>query len=350
MYKFGYIDHLPTKPKVKMWFGFHLHETLKFILEDPYHLPTQTEAVRYYAEKFDKSVFNNDTILIQSYFENGLRIIESFYNQIKEKTPQVVTIEDKFVLPLGEHYVSGVFDRVDKVTDDNFEIIDYKTGKVPNQNDVDNNLQLTFYDWAARQKWPHLKDIKLTLHFLSPDVKLSTTRDESHHQIVKEKVYKTAEKIDKGKFEPTPGPLCNYCDFAEFCPIMKDKFRKEKGEIDTILNKFLKLKIKEAKIKNEIDSIKPHIHDYLDKEKVEQLFSDLGVLSRKISQIYEYDPNIIYEILKPKGKWLDVMKIDNSKLKKILAELNLESRELDKIKKAQKLVRERKDLRAKLKK
>ena len=280
MYKFGYIDKLPTKPNEKMWFGGHLHETLKFILDDPYHLPTQAETVRYYAENFDKSVFASEGIA-QDYFENGLKIIEKFYKQITEKIPEIVSTEEKFVLPMGKHQISGIFDRVDKLRDDHFEIIDYKTGRVSDQRRLDKDLQLTLYDWAAKQKWPHLKEIKLSFHFLRPDLKMSTKREKVHHEELKNIVYKTAEQIEKEKFEPKTGPLCNYCNFAEFCPLMKDKFRKEKHDIDKILEKYLKLKIQEVEAREELERLKPHIHDYLDQERTESLFSDLGSLTRR---------------------------------------------------------------------
>ena len=280
MYKFGYIDKLPTKPNEKMWFGGHLHETLKFILDDPYHLPTQAETVRYYAENFDKSVFASEGIA-QDYFENGLKIIEKFYKQITEKIPEIVSTEEKFVLPMGKHQISGIFDRVDKLRDDHFEIIDYKTGRVSDQRRLDKDLQLTLYDWAAKQKWPHLKEIKLSFHFLRPDLKMSTKREKVHHEELKNIVYKTAEQIEKEKFEPKTGPLCNYCNFAEFCPLMKDKFRKEKHDIDKILEKYLKLKIQEVEAREELERLKPHIHDYLDQEGTESLFSGLGSLTRR---------------------------------------------------------------------
>jgi CRISPR/Cas system-associated exonuclease Cas4 (RecB family) len=280
MYKFGYIDRIPTtKPKEKMWFGNHLHESFKYILGDPYHLPTKADVIRDYAERFKKENFSTPGIA-QNYFESGLKIVEEFYAKIKEKMPPVITTEEKFVLPLGKHQVSGVFDRVDKLSDTEFEIIDYKTGKVPDQRIVDKNLQLTMYDWAARQKWPGLTNIKLSLYFPAPDLKITTIRKPEDHQEMNEIINKTAEKIENGKFEPKPGPLCNYCDFQEFCPLMKEKFRTEKKDIDEIIKKYLELKNNSNQLKNEMELLNPHIHKYLDEEKVEKLFSEKGEISR----------------------------------------------------------------------
>ena len=279
MYKFSYIDNLPTKPKPKMEFGNFLHKTLQFILDDRYHLPTLAETVRFYAENFDKSVFSTEREA-QNYFENGLKIVETFYKEIQEKTPPVMTTEEKFVLPIGKHQLAGIFDRIDKHSEDTFEIVDYKTGKVPDQQKIDKDLQLTTYDWAAKTKWPQIKDLKLTLHFLGPNIKLSTSRDKSHHQQLEEVVSKTAEKIEKGEFEPRPNSLCNYCDYQEFCPLMKDKFRKEKKEIDEIIKKYLKLKKEEQSLKEELKVLEPYIHNYLDQSGVEKLFSKLGTISR----------------------------------------------------------------------
>ena len=92
-----------------------------------------------------------------------------------------MSTEEKFVLPLGKHQVSGIFDRIDKHSDSEFEIVDYKTGRVSDQQKIDQDLQLTTYDWAAKQKWPQIKNLKLTLHYLGPNIKLTTSRDKSHH-------------------------------------------------------------------------------------------------------------------------------------------------------------------------
>jgi len=349
MYKFAYIDKLPTKKSEKMWFGNHIHQTLKFILDDPYHLPTQAETIRFYAENFDKSFFSEEKTS-QNYFENGLKIIESFYRKISEDTPNVVTTEDKFAIPMGEHTISGIFDRVDKIDEESFEIVDYKTGRVPDQRIVDRDLQLTLYDWAAKQKWPHLKNVKLSLYFLAPDLKLSTQREKKHHLELEKTVNQTADQINQQKFEPTPGPLCNYCDFAEFCPLMKEKFRKEKKQIDQIINQYLKFKAKELSANLESEKLKPHIHNYLDQTGAEKLFSDLGTISRQIIPYHQYDHKVVREILEPKGHWLDVTKIDNYKLKQILTELKLTPAEKEKIDKSKKLIRENKNLIAKFKK
>ncbi|HLC38967.1 MAG TPA: PD-(D/E)XK nuclease family protein [Patescibacteria group bacterium] len=279
MFKFQYLDRLPTKPSEKMWFGNHLHETLKFILEDVYHLPTQAETIKLYSENFDKSIFAENEVA-QNYFANGLKIVENFYSRIKKAMPAVVSIEEKFVLPMGEHNISGVFDRVDKITDNHFEIIDYKTGRVPTQDKVDDNLQLTMYDWAAKQKWPHLTDVKLSLHFLAPDLKLSTKRQKEDHQQLEETVNKTAEQISLEKFAPKPGPLCGWCDFQQFCPIMKDRFRQQKRSIDEIVLKYLELKSKESELQDKAENLTPHLHRYMDEKKVEKLFSDLGDVYR----------------------------------------------------------------------
>ena len=54
--------------------------------------------------------------------------------------------------------------------------IDYKTGKrMPSQDALNRNLQLSLYSLGLQNRWPHLKpeDIKLSLYFLKHGEKLT---------------------------------------------------------------------------------------------------------------------------------------------------------------------------------
>ena len=74
-----------------------------------------------------------------------------------------------------ENILSGIIDRIDKLPDGRIEIIDYKTGKrIASQKEADNNLQLSLYALAVKNRWPKisLKNISLSLYFLKFNEKI----------------------------------------------------------------------------------------------------------------------------------------------------------------------------------
>ena len=51
------------------------------------------------------------------------------------------------------HHVRGRVDRVDRLPDGDYELIDYKTGERRTEAELENDLQLALYRLAAREAW-----------------------------------------------------------------------------------------------------------------------------------------------------------------------------------------------------
>jgi len=86
---------------------------------------------------------------------------------------------------------------------------------------------------------------------------------------------------------------------------------------------------------NEIKSI---FNKFMDQENMERLFSDNGQINRGLVQRFKYDSTLLREILEPLGKWENVLKIDDTQLKKTIRELPLSLRQ--KIEEAKKIDKE----------
>jgi len=66
---------------------------------------------------------------------------------------------------------------MDEINKNGIEIIDYKTSrKMPSQEMVDKNLQLSIYHLGLIKRWPHISpgEVKLSLYFLEHGEKIST--------------------------------------------------------------------------------------------------------------------------------------------------------------------------------
>ena len=71
-------------------------------------------------------------------------------------------LERQFMLEIGDLKLSGRIDRIDKLPDGTYEVIDYKTGSA--NKDAKNDLQMTVYALACKEVFK-IPVSKLTFYF-----------------------------------------------------------------------------------------------------------------------------------------------------------------------------------------
>jgi len=166
-------------------------------------------------------------------FTQGIKMIQEYYQKNNPASFNIIDLETRFQIEIGTdkdtHIVSGIIDRIDK-TKDGYEIIDYKTTKkMPSQEKVDNDLQLSVYLNAFLSRYPkeieNLDRIKVSLYYLKHGVKLSSIRTLEHLEQSKQLFLDTIKIIESGKFEPVVSPLCDWCGYQNRCPMWKHKFK-----------------------------------------------------------------------------------------------------------------------------
>lgn len=94
-------------------------------------------------------------------------LLEVFWKRNKYTIPNNLMVEKMFSVQLDKHIFTGFIDRIDLVpgSDNEVEIIDYKTGKEPDP--VERSRQLLLYAEAFRHLYPGYSVQKLTLELLS---------------------------------------------------------------------------------------------------------------------------------------------------------------------------------------
>ena len=108
--------------------------------------------------------------------------------------------------------------------EDQVIITDYKTGKkMPTSQDLDYNLQLTFYFWAAQHLFPENKGVILILHFLKFNKILKTSRDKKHIDRLKKRIDNFIINVEKSDFAPRKNRLCDWCEYRHLCPLYSQK-------------------------------------------------------------------------------------------------------------------------------
>ncbi len=357
-YKFQNIDRIKVPKSKEAVFGSTIHETMKFIHTPGILSPTLDQAMEHFSNAWNPAVFDGETEE-RAAFSQGVKIIQDYYQKNNPADFNIINLESRFQIEIGpendRHIISGIIDRIDK-TEDGFEIIDYKTTKkMPNQEKVDNDIQLSVYLQAFLSQYPkeinNLDKIKVSLYYLKHGMKLSATRTLEQLKKSEQLFLDTIKVIETGNFEPTMSPLCDWCGYQNLCPMWKHKFKElrhiDTGEINKSIEEYIDLKSAITMTKDRMAKLQEDILSYMDQEGVERVFGPQGVIARSLRKTYKYDEKKLREVLEPLDYWEDVLKVDGIALRNILGVLPFEAKK--EIEKAKVLDKETKSLSVKKK-
>lgn len=364
-YKYQVIDKIKAPKLKEAVFGNKIHSALQFFHSKQPISPTLDELLNFLKDNWESGVFldqQEDMI----YFSEAVKILKNYYEhylKIKDRFI-VLDTETRFEVVLENPkskdqkcLLAGIIDRIDK-TKTGIEVIDYKTAKrLPSQEEVDNSLQFSLYCLGVINRWPQflnygLENIKLTFYFLKHQETISTKRTKEQLDRVQEQAWERLAEIEKSDFQPIPSVLCDWCGYRRLCPMWKHLYKEQitmdDEQIKKVIDEFFELKQTNSKNNKRLSELKEIIENYLDKEKIERVFGEIGYITRLAQIRYEYDMNKIKEILEPLGKWFDVLSVDATKLKIIIKTLPFPIRK--QIEKAKKINKEYKIIKASTKK
>jgi DNA helicase-2/ATP-dependent DNA helicase PcrA len=109
-------------------------------------------------------------------------------------------------------------DRVDRLPDGGYELIDYKTGRPKTVVQLRDDVQLSLYAIAARESW-EIDAPQQAYHYVLDDEKVAVPAAEIDPGWITETVMEVADGILSQGFEPTPSySVCSMCDYRIACP------------------------------------------------------------------------------------------------------------------------------------
>ncbi len=226
-YKLKYILRVPTPPSSAQSFGTSVHSVLrdfyqkkinneKLKIEDIYPLLEKTWIKEGYDSKdHEKKAFEKAQKIVFEYLKNNF----------SNSNPLGLEIPFQFFIPNGKQSlkIGGRIDRIDKISNNQIEIIDYKTGSnVLDEKKLANDMQLTFYALAATEVNDRLfnkkpQDVVLSLYYLEAGKKLTTTRTKDQLKEAKDYILEMADKISKSDFACSHSNLCTFCEYKILC-------------------------------------------------------------------------------------------------------------------------------------
>lgn len=158
--RFAHIDKLPQKQNAKASFGTCIHHALAMFnetgdeeaaVEDFQHYWHNPEKLGVEPEVWPKFTTYGGLR------EQGIQIIRDYVEKLQWEQRTVVAVEHPFLVPFGDHELSGTVDLVEMRKNhkgqDVLRVVDYKTNtRQPTKGELAVNIQFTVYTYATLQR------------------------------------------------------------------------------------------------------------------------------------------------------------------------------------------------------
>ena len=218
-YKFARVFGIPQEPTINQRFGILIHNVLeRFHKEPPENEEEGLGQLNYLFETgWRRTGFgsSDDELQFRDRAREALRL---YWEHERMAEGEPVWLERKFDFKVGEHHVRGRVDRVDRLPDGDYELIDYKTGERKTEAELESDLQLALYRLAAREAWNVEASTGSYYYVLDAD-KVAAPSKPDDAERVERTVLQVGEGILGQDFEPRPSPtVCSWCDYRLICP------------------------------------------------------------------------------------------------------------------------------------
>ncbi len=221
-YKFARVFRIPSEPTVYQRFGIVVHQVL-----ERYHADGAAPG-EHRARSLDDLLdllevswrrsglgFSEEERQLRSKADGALR---RYHERFVEEDAEPMWLERAFQFRLGRHTLRGRVDRVDRLPDGGYELIDYKTGRPKSVAQLRDDVQLSLYAVASREAWD-IDSSRQTYHYVLDDQKVPVPSADIDRDWIAETVAEVADGILSQGFEPTPSyPACSMCDYRIVCP------------------------------------------------------------------------------------------------------------------------------------
>jgi DNA helicase-2/ATP-dependent DNA helicase PcrA len=214
-YKFARVFRIPQEATIHQRFGIALHQVLERFHQ--YGNGTREELFDLFETSWRRGGFGDSDDELQ-FRERALEALDLYWERSRDDEGEPVWFERSFSFKLGDHVLRGRVDRVDRLPDGTYELIDYKTGKARTEKQLREDVQLSLYQMAAHESWGVETSAQGYLYVMTGE-KVPVEHSPEQLDRVRATVAEIGEGIMRQDFQPTPTQeICSYCDYRIICP------------------------------------------------------------------------------------------------------------------------------------
>ncbi|MEH3052873.1 MAG: PD-(D/E)XK nuclease family protein [Patulibacter minatonensis] len=213
-YKFGRVLKVPRPQTVQQRFGIAVHQAIeRFHAAGGGALP---KLIALLDTAWRTGGLGHDETQLQ-FRGRAEQALREYHARLSLEAGEPVWVERPFDFRVGRHALRGRVDRVDRLPDGGYELIDVKTGPPRDAADLERDVQLALYDLAARDAW-RIEPTLRSYYYVLDDHKVQLPAGVDAGW-VSDTVEQVGAAIEAERFEPTPSAkACGWCDFRLACP------------------------------------------------------------------------------------------------------------------------------------
>ncbi len=214
-YKFARVFRIPQEPSLHQRFGIVVHQVLERYHSSGGRAVDELLGLLEGGWRRGGLGDGEEERQLRRKAQDALR---RYHDRIRAEPAEPVWFERPFSFRLGAHTLRGRVDRVDRLPEGGFELIDYKTGRPRAVAQLREDVQLSLYAIAAREAW-QLETSEQAYLYVLDDAKVRVPTEEIDPDWITETVMEVADGISGQGFEPTPSyAACSVCDYRIACP------------------------------------------------------------------------------------------------------------------------------------
>ena len=169
------------------------------------------------AKEWNANSFQSETQENQAK-EKAKEMIKTYLKWASENKNTPIAVEQPFRIEIEGVPFNGFIDRVEKTPDDQFAVIDFKTGGVyETSKSIKVDPQMNVYALGVQKQYGKLPS-NTSLFYLKHDKIVDNPIEESQVEAVKEEIRSTVKSILNEEFEATPSyQVCRNCEYWSIC-------------------------------------------------------------------------------------------------------------------------------------
>ena len=230
-YKFARVFAIPQEPTINQRFGILIHQVLErfhaeelnadagarepsFAGIDPGSLD---RLLAIFEAGWRRAGFGSSDDELQ-YRDRAVAALARYHERHRASRARPVWLERSFVFTIGDHQLRGRVDRVDRLPDGAYELIDYKTGDAKASAALADDIQIALYRLGAREAWK-VEPASGAYWYVLSDQRVTIAPNPDDAERVERTVLEVAAGIEAQDFEPRPSyEICSWCDYRLICP------------------------------------------------------------------------------------------------------------------------------------
>jgi DNA helicase II / ATP-dependent DNA helicase PcrA len=216
-YKFARVFRIPSEPTINQRFGILVHQVLERFHQGGSAAGSLPALLGLLDAGWRRGGFG-DSEEERQLRAKATQALLRYHERFQGEAAEPVWFERAFAFSLGPHLLRGRVDRVDKLSDGGYELIDYKTGRPKSAAQLRDDVQLSLYAVGARESW-QLEAAHQAYYYVLDDEKVPVERTADDRDWIAETVFEVADGILGQGFEPKPSwAACSACDYRIACP------------------------------------------------------------------------------------------------------------------------------------